>query len=139
MDYVVNQSRALIEAVQVEGPAGTGVRSFQLAEHLAAEGGLHRGDIMAATAFWLAVTALDAGEPEVAERFAEQMRGYGADSVELLAQTVRLETGLDQGWLPRDQFDGLIAYAEREGRADMITKARVITPRELPAVSPGGR
>src|SRR3954452_4240631 len=111
MDYVTNQSRALLEAVQAEGPTWSGARSFQLAEHLAAEGGLHRGDIMAATAFWLAVAALDAGQEDVAEQFAKQMRGYGRDSLDLLVQIIRLETGSDQGWLPKDQLDGLIAYA----------------------------
>jgi hypothetical protein len=130
-EYVTRQIKALLEAVQDEGATGVGTRSFQLAEHLAAEGGIHREDIMAATALLLAMMAWCDGEVDVAERFARRMRGHSRESLELLLQTMRLETGWDQGWLPRAEREELIEYAKRVGRADMELRAQAIEPRDV--------
>jgi hypothetical protein len=133
-DYVTRQTRTLAEAVRAEGARGVGTRSFQLAEHLAAEGGVHRGDVMVATALLLSVVAWCDGEVEAAERFARNLRRYGDDSLELVFHTLRLETGRDRGWLPRADYDALMEYVRREGRADMAARARVIVPRDLDPV-----
>jgi hypothetical protein len=130
-DYVTTQSRALAEAVQVEGAKGVGKRSYQLAEHLAAEGGIHRGDITAATSLMLSVMARCDGEPEAAARFSQKLRGCGRDSIELVVHIWRLESGRDKGWLPRAQYDALMKYVKKEGRADMALKAVMIEPRDL--------
>jgi hypothetical protein len=130
-DYVTVQSRALLEAVQVEGAKGVGTRSFQLADHLAAEGGIHRGDITAATSLMLSVLARCDGEVEAAARFAQKFRSCGRDSIELVVHTWRLETGRDKGWLPRPQYDALMKYVKQEGRSDMALKALLIEPRDL--------
>jgi hypothetical protein len=130
-EYVRYQSGALVDAVQAEGAGGVGKRSFQLAEHLAAEGGFHRGDIIAATALLLAIMAWCDGEADAADRFARRMREQNPDSVELIEHVLRLETGWDQGWLPRAEYDGLIAYARRTGRKDMEARARVLGPRDV--------
>jgi hypothetical protein len=86
---------------------------------------------MAATALLLAMMAWCDGEVDVAERFARRMRGHGRDSLELLLHTMRLETGWDQGWLPRAEREGLIEYAKRVGRADMELRALAIEPRDV--------
>jgi hypothetical protein len=130
-EYVRLQSRALLDAVLAEGAGGVGKRSFQLAEHLAAEGGIHRGDILAATSLLLAITAWCDGEADAADRFARRMREQDRDSVELLEHTLHLEMAWDKGWLSKAEYDGLIAYARRAGRPDMEQRARALGPREL--------
>jgi hypothetical protein len=125
-DYVTRQIRALAEAVLKEGAGGVGTRSFQLAEHLAAEGGIHRGDILTATATLLAMTAWCDGEAEAAGRFAELAGEQGEDSRELVTHLLRLETGADQGWLPREQVEALLEYARRARRSDLALRLRAI-------------
>jgi hypothetical protein len=132
-DYVTQQIRALAQAVRREGAGGVGTRSFQLAEHLAAEGGVHRGDILTATATLLAMTAWCDGAADAALRFAELAAGHDADSRELVTHLLRLETGVEQGWLPEAQAEALLAYAHRARRDDLVSRMRAI-----PA-SPGGR
>jgi hypothetical protein len=98
-DYLTQQMRALADAVSAVGPGGDGAQCFRLAEHLAAEGGVHRDDIMTATAALLAMTTWCEGDVVAARRFAVQARAYGRDSRELVANLLRLETGTDQNWL----------------------------------------
>lgn len=126
-DYVTRQIRALAEAVLREGAGGVGTRSFQLAEHLAAEGGVHRGDIMTATATLLAMTAWCDGEAESASRFAELAGEHDEESRELVTHLLRLEAGAHQGWLPREQVEALLEYARRARRGDLVLRMRVIT------------
>ncbi len=129
-DYVTRQIRALADAVRREGAGGVGTRSFQLAEHLAAEGGVHRGDIMTATATLLAMTAWCDGEVEAAGRFAERASEHDEESRELVTHLLRLEAGADRGWLPRDQAQALLEYARRERRGDLATRvAAIAAPR----------
>ncbi|MGW5746096.1 hypothetical protein [Amycolatopsis sp. NPDC003861] len=125
-DYVTRQIRALADAVRREGAGGVGTRSFQLAEHLAAEGGVHRGDIMTATATLLAMTAWCDGEVEAAVRFAELAGEHDEESRELVTHLLRLEAGADRGWLPRDQAEALLEYARRERRGDLATRVRAL-------------
>ncbi|MET8848886.1 hypothetical protein [Amycolatopsis sp. NPDC004625] len=103
-----------------------GTRSFQLAEHLAAEGGVHRGDILTATATLLAMTAWCDGEVEAAGRFAELAAGNDEESRELVTHLLRLEAGADQGWLPEAQAEALLEYARRSRRGDLETRVRAI-------------
>lgn len=133
-DYLTRQIGALLEAIRQEGPVGEGRRSFRLAGHLAAEGGFHLGDIMAATAQLLAVHAWNAGYLGAAELLTRSMRDFGAESAELVQHLVRLETGCEQGWLPREDRDDLIAYARRVRRSDIEQRARAIEPL-LPGVT----
>ncbi|WP_410565294.1 hypothetical protein [Amycolatopsis sp. cmx-4-61] len=125
-DYVTRQIRALADAVRREGPGGVGTHSFQLAEHLAAEGGVHRGDIMTATATLLAMTAWCDGEAEAARRFAERAGEHDEESRELVTHLLRLEAGVDRGWLPQEQVEALLEYARRERRGDLATKVRAL-------------
>ena len=125
-DYVTRQIRALAEAVRREGAGGVGRRSFQLAEHLAAEGGVHRGDILTATATLLAMTAWCDGEAEAARRFAERAGEHDEESRELVTHLLRLETATDQGWLPQDQAEALLEYARRASRGDLATRVRAL-------------
>ncbi|RSM81144.1 hypothetical protein DL991_09350 [Amycolatopsis sp. WAC 01375] len=133
-DYLTRQIGALLEAIREEGPVGEGRRSFRLAGHLAAEGGFHLGDILAATAHLLAVHAWNNGYLGAAELLTRRMRDFGAESVELVRYLVRLETGSEQGWLPRDDREALIDYARRAQRPDIERRARAIEPL-LPGVS----
>lgn len=125
-DYVTQQIRALAQAVRREGAGGVGTHSFQLAEHLAAEGGIHRGDILTATATLLAMTAWCDGEVEAAGRFAELAAGNDEESRELVTHLLRLEAGADQGWLPEAQAEALLEYARRARRGDLATRVRAI-------------
>jgi hypothetical protein len=125
-DYVTRQIRALADAVRREGAGGVGTRSFQLAEHLAAEGGVHRGDILTATATLLAMTAWCDGEAEAARRFAELAGEHDEESRELVTHLLRLEAGADRGWLPRAQAEALLEYAHRARRSDLATRVRAI-------------
>jgi hypothetical protein len=125
-DYVTRQIRALAEAVRREGAGGVGTRSFQLAEHLAAEGGVHRGDILTATATLLAMTAWCDGEAEAARRFAERAGEHDEESRELVTHLLRLEAGADRGWLPQDQAEALLEYARRASRGDLATRVRTL-------------
>jgi hypothetical protein len=125
-DYVTRQIRALADAVRREGAGGVGTRSFQLAEHLAAEGGVHRGDILTATATLLAMTAWCDGEAEAARRFAELAGEHDEESRELVTHLLRLEAGADQGWLPQAQSEALLEYAHRARRSDLATRVRAI-------------
>ncbi|NBH07602.1 hypothetical protein [Amycolatopsis sp. SID8362] len=125
-DYVTQQIRALAQAVRREGAGGVGTRSFQLAEHLAAEGGVHRGDIMTATATLLAMTAWCDGEAEAACRFAELAGENDEDSRELVTHLLRLEAGADQGWLPQEQVEALLEYARKARRGDLALRVRAI-------------
>ncbi|MEU0532620.1 hypothetical protein [Amycolatopsis tolypomycina] len=125
-DYVTGQIRALADAVRREGAGGVGTHSFQLAEHLAAEGGIHRGDIMAATATLLAMTAWCDGEAEAARRFAERAGEHDVESRELVTHLLRLEAGADRGWLPQEQVEALLEYARREHRGDLASRVRAI-------------
>ncbi|WP_370962950.1 hypothetical protein [Amycolatopsis sp. cg9] len=133
-DYVAQQIRALAQAVRREGAGGVGTRSFQLAEHLAAEGGVHRGDIMTATATLLAMTAWCDGEVEAARRFAELAGENDEDSRELVTHLLRLEAGADQGWLPQEQVEALLEYARKARRGDLVQRVRAIA-----GASRGGR
>lgn len=133
-DYLTRQVGALLEAIREEGPVGEGRRSFRLAGHLAAEGGFHLGDILAATAQLLAVHAWNNGYLGAAELLTRRMRDFGAESVELVRYLVRLETGWEQGWLPHADRDELIAYARRVRRADIEERAQAIEP-SLPGVT----
>lgn len=135
-DYVTQQIRALAEAVQREGADGVGTRSFQLAEHLAAEGGVHRGDILTATATLLSMTAWCNGAADAALRFAELAAGHDAESRELVTHLLRLETGAEQGWLPEAQAEALLKYARRARRSDLVSRVHAMPA--APA-SPGGR
>ncbi|WP_103349252.1 hypothetical protein [Amycolatopsis sp. CA-128772] len=126
-DYVTQQIRALAQAVRREGAGGVGTRSFQLAEHLAAEGGVHRGDILTATATLLAMTAWCDGEAEAARRFAELAGEHDEESRELVTHLLRLESGADQGWLPEEQAEALLEYARRARRGDLATRVRALT------------
>ncbi|MEQ0560085.1 hypothetical protein ABJI51_13440 [Amycolatopsis sp. NEAU-NG30] len=125
-DYVTRQIRELAQSVRREGPGGEGTRSFQLAEHLAAEGGIHRGDILTATATLLAMTAWCDGEAEAARRFAERAGEHDADSRELVTHLLRLEAAADRGWLPADQAEALLDYARRARRGDLATRTRAL-------------
>jgi len=125
-DYVTQQIRALARAVRREGAGGVGTRSFQLAEHLAAEGGVHRGDILTATATLLAMSAWCDGEVEAARRFTELARRHGQDSRELVGHLLRLETGVDEGRLPEEQVAALLEYARRARRGDLASRVRAI-------------
>jgi hypothetical protein len=125
-DYVTQQIRALAEAVRREGAGGVGARSFQLAEHLAAEGGVHRGDILTATATLLAMTAWCDGAADAARRFAERAGEHDEESRELVTHLLRLEAGADQGWLPEAQAEALLAYARRVRRDDLESRLRTI-------------
>ena len=125
-DYVTQQIRALADAVRREGAGGIGTRSFQLAEHLAAEGGVHRGDILTATATLLAMTAWCDGEAEAASRFAELAGEHDVESQELVTHLLRLEAGADRGWLPQAQAEALLEYARRARRVDLATRVRAI-------------
>jgi hypothetical protein len=132
-DYLTQQVRALAEAVRREGAGGVGTHSFQLAEHLAAEGGFHRGDILTATATFLAMTAWCDGAADAALRFAALAGEHDDDSRELVTHLLRLEAGADQGWLPEAQAEALLEYARRARRRDIASRVRAI-----PA-GPGGR
>jgi hypothetical protein len=112
--------------VRREGAGGEGRRSFQLAEHLAAEGGVHRGDILTATATLLAMTAWCDGEVEAARRFAERAAGNDEESRELVTHLLRLEAGADQGWLPEEQAEALLEYARRARRGDLANRVRAL-------------
>jgi hypothetical protein len=125
-DYVTQQIRALADAVRREGAGGVGTRSFELAEHLAAEGGVHRGDILTATATLLAMTAWCDGEAEAARRFAERAGEHDEESRELVTHLLRLEAGADRGWLPEDQTEALLEYARRARRGDLATRVQSI-------------
>ncbi|KZB86054.1 hypothetical protein [Amycolatopsis regifaucium] len=126
-DYLTRQVGALLQAIREEGPVGEGRRSFRLAGHLAAEGGFHLGDILAATAQLLAVHAWNNGYLAAAELLTRRMRDFG-ESAELVQHLVRLETGCEQGWLPREDREALIAYARRAERPDIEQRARAIEP-----------
>ncbi|MFJ9786442.1 hypothetical protein ACIRSS_43200 [Amycolatopsis sp. NPDC101161] len=132
-DYVTQQIRALARAVRSEGAGGVGTRSFQLAEHLAAEGGVHRGDILTATATLLAMTAWCDGEAEAARRFAELAGENDVESRELVGHLLCLEVGAEEGWLPEEQAEALLEYARRARRGDLALRVRAI------AGSRGGR
>ncbi|WP_245805130.1 hypothetical protein [Amycolatopsis australiensis] len=125
-DYVTRQIRALAEAVRREGAGGVGTRSFQLAEHLAAEGGVHRGDILTATATLLAMAAWCDGEAEAARRFAERAAEHDEDSRELVAHLLCLEVGAEEGWLPQERAEALLEYARRARRGDLASRVRSI-------------
>ncbi|WP_240490896.1 hypothetical protein, partial [Amycolatopsis vancoresmycina] len=125
-DYVTQQIRALAQAVRREGAGGVGTRSFQLAEHLAAEGGVHRGDILTATATLLAMTAWCDGEVEAARRFAELAGECDEESRELVTHLLRLEAAADQGWLPEAQAEALLEYSRRARRGDLATRVRAL-------------
>lgn len=127
-DYLTRQIGALLDAIREEGPLGERRRSFRLAGHLAAEGGFHLGDIMAATAQLLAVHAWQAGYVGAAELLTRRMREFGAESAELVEHLMRLESGCAQGWLPREEYDELIAYARRVRRSDIEQRAQGIRP-----------
>ncbi len=131
-DYLTRQIGALLDAIREEGPLGEGRRSFRLAGHLAAEGGFHLGDIMAATAQLLAIHAWQAGYVGAAEALTRRMQEFGAESAELVEQLVRLESGAELGWLPRDEREELIVYARRAGRTDIEKRAQQIAP--LPGI-----
>ncbi|WP_020665105.1 hypothetical protein [Amycolatopsis benzoatilytica] len=128
-DYLTRQQRALAETVR----RGRSKRSFQLAEHLAAEGGVNRSDVLAVTAFFLAWRAIRQGDTAAARQYARQLRGLDRGSIDLARQLVRLEAGREQGWLPRVQHDELYSYAWRENRPDLLAKASLIQPRDVPA------
>ncbi|MEA5365022.1 hypothetical protein VA596_36195 [Amycolatopsis sp., V23-08] len=132
-DYVTQQIHALARAVREEGAGGVGTHSFQLAEHLAAEGGVHRGDILTATATLLAMTAWCDGAADAALRFAELAGECDDDSRELVTHLLRLEIGADQGWLPEAQVEALLEYARRARRSDLVTRVQAIE------AGPGGR
>jgi hypothetical protein len=131
-DYLTRQQRALAEAVV----AGAGDRSFRLAEHLAAEGGVHRSDILAATALFLAYRAFRDGKAEEAQRFMARLREQDRDSVKLVRHLVRLEAARAKGWLPKAQHEELLSYAWREKRFDLVLRAGKIESRDVD--SPGG-
>ncbi len=133
-DYLTRQIGALLEAIREEGPVGEGRRSFRLAGHLAAEGGFHLGDILAATAQLLAVHAWNNGYLGAAELLTRRMRDFGAESAELVQHLVRLETGSEQGWLLRGDREALIDYARRAQRPDIEARAQAIEPL-LPGVT----
>ncbi|WP_410601080.1 hypothetical protein [Amycolatopsis sp. lyj-90] len=133
-DYLTRQIGALLEAIREEGPVGEGRRSFRLAGHLAAEGGFHLGDILAATAQLLAVHAWNNGYLGAAELLTRRMRDFGAESAELVQHLVRLETGSEQGWLLREDREALIDYARRAQRPDIEQRAQAIEPL-LPGVT----
>jgi hypothetical protein len=132
-DYVTQQIRALAETVRREGAGGVGTHSFQLAEHLAAEGGVHRGDILTATATLLAMTAWCDGAADAALRFAELAGEHDDESRELVTHLLRLEIGADQGWLPQAQAEALLEYARRVRRGDLVTRVQAME------TGPGGR
>src|SRR2546430_8900140 len=75
-DYLTTQSRALLRAIQDEvaaadaGHVEENGHSLRLAEHLAAEGGVRRQDILAARELLLATSAWFRGNEDVADRFA---------------------------------------------------------------------
>ncbi|MFF0145244.1 hypothetical protein ATK36_4767 [Amycolatopsis sulphurea] len=125
-DYLTRQRCALATALR----QGRGKRSYQLAEHLAAEGGVHRSDVLAATTLLLACRAVRDGDTEAASRFTRRLRGLDKGSVELVHQLMWLETGREQGWLPRARYDALLAYAQRENRFDLVRRAGSIQARE---------
>lgn len=129
-DYLTQQARALVEAVRSEAPDGAGTRSFQLAEHLAAEGGVHRGDILTATSVLLAISAWCHGAPDAAAEFAERAHDHGAESRELVFHLLSLEAGWEQGWLPTSEHDALLEYARRARRPDLETRVRAIERRD---------
>ncbi|MFI5608893.1 hypothetical protein [Amycolatopsis sp. NPDC051903] len=138
-DYLTRQQRALADAVDADGGTGDGGRSFRLAEHLAAEGGVHRSDVLAATALFLAYTAFREGNVDAALGFARRLRGLDPDSVQLVFHLMRLEVGREQGWLPRPQYDELMAYAWRENRLDLALRAGDIQARDVgPGQAPTG-
>nr|WP_246481604.1 hypothetical protein [Amycolatopsis umgeniensis] len=124
----------MLEAIREEGPVGEGRRSFRLAGHLAAEGGFHLGDILAATAQLLAAHAWNNGYLGAAELLTRRMRDFGAESAELVQHLVRLETGSEQGWLLQGDREALIAYARRAQRPDIEQRAQAIEPL-LPGVT----
>ncbi|MDT8911641.1 hypothetical protein [Amycolatopsis sp. PS_44_ISF1] len=130
-DYLTRQQRALAEAVV----AGAGERSFRLAAHLAAEGGVRRSDILAATALFLAYRAFRDGKAELVPGFLTRLREQDRDSVKLVRHLVRLEAARAKGWLPRAQYEELLSYAWREKRFDLVLRAGRIEPR---AVEPVG-
>ncbi|WP_033288670.1 hypothetical protein [Amycolatopsis jejuensis] len=127
-DYLSRQRQALAETLH----HGQRKRSFQLAEHLAAEGGVHRSDILAVTTLFLAVHSVRAGDFEAAQRLAGELRSLDRSSVDLARQLFRLETGREQGWLPREHYDELLAYAWRENRPDLVAKVVALQPRDVP-------
>jgi hypothetical protein len=129
-EYLTRQQRALAEMVR----RGRTKRSFQLAEHLAAEGGIRRPDVLAVTALFLACRAVRLGDTAAARRFAGQLRGMDRDSIELARQLMRLEAGREQGWLPRKHHEELFAYAWRENRSDLVAKVVRLPSRDVPAV-----
>ncbi|WP_328603986.1 hypothetical protein OG943_28425 [Amycolatopsis sp. NBC_00345] len=128
-DYLTRQQRALAEAV-VEGASD---RSFRLAEHLAAEGGVRRSDILAATALFLAYRAFRDGRAEDVQRFLTRLREQDRDSVKLVRHLVRLEAARAKGWLPKAQYDELLSYAWREKRFDLVLRAGKIESRDVAA------
>ncbi|GAA3573085.1 hypothetical protein GCM10022222_66710 [Amycolatopsis ultiminotia] len=125
-DYLSRQRYALAQAMR----QGRGKRSYQLAEHLAAEGGVHRSDVLAATTLLLACRAVREGDSEATKRFTRRLRRLDKGSVELVHQLMWLEAGREQGWLPRAQYDALLAYARRENRFDLARRAGSIQARE---------
>ncbi|MBB4688671.1 hypothetical protein [Amycolatopsis jiangsuensis] len=128
-DYLTRQRHALAGALR----HGKGKRSYQLAEHLSAEGEVHRADVLAATTLFLACRAVREGDAEAATRFTRRLRRMDKGSVELVHQLMWLETGREQGWLPRPQYDALLAYARREKRFDLALRAVPIQAREAEA------
>jgi hypothetical protein len=126
-DYLTRQQRALAEAVV----AGAGDRSFRLAEHLAAEGGVRRSDILAATSLFLAYRAFRDGKTDEAKRFMTRLREQDRDSIKLVRHLVRLEAARAKGWLPKAQYDELLSYAWREKRFDLVLRAGKIESRDV--------
>jgi len=129
-EYLTQQAKALVEAVRNEASEGDGTRSFQLAEHLAAEGGVHRGDILTATSVLLSIAAWCDGAPDAAAEFARRAHDHGVDSRELVFHLLSLEAGWEQGWLPTSEHEALIAYARRADRPDIETRLRAIERRD---------
>ncbi|MFI5591278.1 hypothetical protein ACIA5G_39930 [Amycolatopsis sp. NPDC051758] len=134
VDYLTTQSRALLRAIQEEvaaadaGHVEENGRSLRLAEHLAAEGGVRRHDILAARELLLATSAWFQGNEEVADRFAARMHRFDPSSKELLCHLMLLETGWDLGWLPLQEHQKLLEYARAVGRPDIELRAGKITP-----------
>ncbi|EFL10603.1 predicted protein [Streptomyces sp. AA4] len=128
-EYLIRQQRALAEMVR----RGRRKRSFQLAEHLAAEGGVRRSDVLAVTALFLACQAVQRGDAAAVQRFSSAFRSCERSSMDLARQLMRLEAGREQGWLPRAHYDELFSYAWRENRPDILVKASLIQPRDVPA------
>ncbi|HEY3690559.1 MAG TPA: hypothetical protein VGL46_09665 [Pseudonocardiaceae bacterium] len=134
-DYVTRQSRALLHAIQEEaataadnGLSDGTARSRKLAEHLAAEGSIHRHDILAARELLLATSSWFRGNEDIADLFAHRMRKFDPSLRELLCHLMLLETGWDRGWLPAAEHSALIAYAQAANRPDIEIRAAKITP-----------